>query len=215
MLTYLGDEADHYGRQRMFGSLGWGLAMFFVGIALDHSTAFPGHPCGPHEKERNYTICFAVFSVLMGCALITASQFKVSEKVLRFEKVCLCAEFFSFFVHYVISFGWKWFEFSYIEICVCICVCIYHYCHLWVLVLPMTRISYFQFYYSEASNDMNLEEVKEPVDNGPRPWNEPKIPMQEQKSQRQKIDEAIGTIKVRQNSEYICKMSVLWKLLMS
>lgn len=44
---------------------------------------------------------------------------------------------------------------------------------------------------------MTLEEVKEPVDNGPRPWNEPKIPMQEQKSQRQKIDEAIGTIKVR------------------
>lgn len=129
VLTYLGDEADHYGRQRMFGSLGWGLAMFFVGIALDHSTAFPGHPCGPHEKERNYTICFAVFSVLMGCALITASQFK--------------------------------------------------------------------FYYSEASNDMNLEEVKEPVDNGPRPWNEPKIPMQEQKSQRQKIDEAIGTIKTK------------------
>lgn len=40
------------------------------------------------------------------------------------------------------------------------------------------------------------EEVKEPVDNGPRPWNEPKIPLQEHKSQRQKIDEAIGTIKV-------------------
>ncbi|KAG7172105.1 Major facilitator superfamily domain-containing protein 6-like 1, partial [Homarus americanus] len=76
VLTYLADEADHYGRQRMFGSLGWGLSMFFVGIALDHSTAFPGHPCRPHEKERNYTICFAVFSVLMGCALITASQFK-------------------------------------------------------------------------------------------------------------------------------------------
>lgn len=95
MLTYLGDEADHYGRQRMFGSLGWGLAMFFVGIALDHSTAFPGHPCGPHEKERNYTICFAVFSVLMGCALITASQFKVSKKV---EVLEMCAYVSVFFV---------------------------------------------------------------------------------------------------------------------
>ncbi|KAK7076565.1 Major facilitator superfamily domain-containing protein 6 [Halocaridina rubra] len=126
VLTYLGDEADHYGRQRMFGSLGWGLAMFFVGIALDHSTAFPGHPCGPHEKERNYTICFAVFSVLMGCAMITASQFK--------------------------------------------------------------------FDYTEPA--VQEAEVKEPVDNGPRPWNEPKIPMQEQKSQRQKLDEAIGNIKL-------------------
>lgn len=62
----------------MFGSLGWGLAMFFIGIALDHSTAFPGHPCQAHDGERNYTICFAVFSVLMCCALITATQFKVT-----------------------------------------------------------------------------------------------------------------------------------------
>lgn len=58
----------------MFGSLGWGLAMFFVGIALDHSTAFPDHPCGPEKKEKNYTICFATFSVLMAAALITATQ---------------------------------------------------------------------------------------------------------------------------------------------
>lgn len=65
----------------MFGSLGWGLAMFFVGIALDHSTAFPDHPCGPALKEKNYTICFATFSVLMGAALITATQitFKYDE----------------------------------------------------------------------------------------------------------------------------------------
>lgn len=66
----------------MFGSLGWGLAMFFVGIALDHSTAFPNHPCGPDKKEKNYTICFATFSVLMGAALICSTQitFKYDEE---------------------------------------------------------------------------------------------------------------------------------------
>ncbi|GJQ77082.1 hypothetical protein Trydic_g23653 [Trypoxylus dichotomus] len=74
VITILGEDADRYGHQRMFGSLGWGLAMFFVGIALDHSTAFPNHPCGPEKKEKNYTICFATFSVLMGAALITATQ---------------------------------------------------------------------------------------------------------------------------------------------
>ncbi|VEN43408.1 unnamed protein product [Callosobruchus maculatus] len=74
VLTLLGEDADTYGHQRMFGSLGWGLAMFFVGIALDHSTAFPNHPCGPDKKEKNYTICFATFSVLMGAALISATQ---------------------------------------------------------------------------------------------------------------------------------------------
>lgn len=71
----------------MFGSLGWGLAMFFVGIALDHSTAFSEHPCGPDAREKNYTMCFATFSVLMGAALITATQinfkydFPVTEPV--------------------------------------------------------------------------------------------------------------------------------------
>ncbi|CAG9824009.1 unnamed protein product, partial [Phaedon cochleariae] len=74
VLTLLGEDSDTYSHQRMFGSLGWGLAMFFVGIALDHSTAFPHHPCGPDEKEKNYTICFATFSVLMGAALISATQ---------------------------------------------------------------------------------------------------------------------------------------------
>lgn len=76
-LSYLGDDTDNYGRQRMFGSLGWGLSMFFVGMALDHSTTFPEHPCKfQHNKEKNYIVCFAVFSVLMTCALITATQFR-------------------------------------------------------------------------------------------------------------------------------------------
>lgn len=75
-LCFLGDNIDNYGKQRMFGSLGWGLAMFFVGIALDQSKVFPYHPCEPHGRERNYTICFATFSVLMGCAFISATQFR-------------------------------------------------------------------------------------------------------------------------------------------
>lgn len=81
VITLLGENVDKYGHQRMFGSLGWGLAMFFVGIALDHSTAFPNHPCGPERQEKNYAICFATFSVLMGAALLTATQinFKYDE----------------------------------------------------------------------------------------------------------------------------------------
>ena len=79
-LQYLGPaRADLYGRQRMFGSLGWALAMFSVGILLDHSTAFTNHPCGKAgPDERNYSVCFAIYSVLMGCALIVATQFRFS-----------------------------------------------------------------------------------------------------------------------------------------
>lgn len=81
VITLLGEDADRYGHQRMFGSLGWGVAMFFVGIALDHSTAFPDHPCGPEKQEKNYSICFATFAVSMAAALIAATQitFKYPE----------------------------------------------------------------------------------------------------------------------------------------
>ncbi|XP_060523861.1 major facilitator superfamily domain-containing protein 6 [Cylas formicarius] len=86
VITILGEDADTYGHQRMFGSLGWGLAMFFVGIALDHSTAFPNHPCGPDKKEKNYTICFATFSVLMGAALITATQINFKYEQIDYDQ---------------------------------------------------------------------------------------------------------------------------------
>ena len=32
---------DKYGSQRMFGSIGWGVTMFIMGIVLDYSTIFP------------------------------------------------------------------------------------------------------------------------------------------------------------------------------
>ena len=35
-------RCDFNGRGRMYGSLGWGLAMFIIGIALDNSTYIPG-----------------------------------------------------------------------------------------------------------------------------------------------------------------------------
>lgn len=46
VLNLLGKEnADQYGRQRMFASIGWGLTMFFVCLTLDNSHTFSYHPC--------------------------------------------------------------------------------------------------------------------------------------------------------------------------
>lgn len=56
-----------------------------------------------------------------------------------------------------------------------------------------------------------MDEIKEPVDTGPRPWNEPKIPMQQTKTGKEKIEEAIGTLKVSTTEfsyEYISKKSL-------
>ncbi|VDK38900.1 unnamed protein product [Taenia asiatica] len=78
VMTYLEENGPHlYGRQRMFGSVGWGLAMFFVGIALDQSQSFPDHPClRPGRREKNYMVSFAVFTVFMSCAAIAGSQLR-------------------------------------------------------------------------------------------------------------------------------------------
>jgi len=74
-LCYLGENTDLYGRQRTFGSFGWAITLLLVGMALDDSKFIADHPCGPHQRERSYTVCFTIFSLLMGCAFITATQF--------------------------------------------------------------------------------------------------------------------------------------------
>ncbi|XP_016046257.1 major facilitator superfamily domain-containing protein 6 isoform X2 [Erinaceus europaeus] len=77
-LQYLGKHRDRYGLQRMWGSLGWGLAMLSVGIGIDYThmeVPIDGKGCRPPEY-RNYQIVFIVFGVLMTMALIVATQFR-------------------------------------------------------------------------------------------------------------------------------------------
>lgn len=78
-LHYLGKARDRYGLQRMWGSLGWGLAMLLVGIWIDHThlkVTIDGIGCIiPDFRLHNYQIAFIVFGVLMGVAFIVATQF--------------------------------------------------------------------------------------------------------------------------------------------
>ncbi|KAM3667564.1 major facilitator superfamily domain-containing protein 6 isoform 2-T3 [Ammospiza maritima maritima] len=77
-LQYLGKHRDRYGLQRMWGSLGWGLAMLSVGIGIDYThteVAIEGQGCKAPEY-KNYRIVFIVFGVLMTMALVVATQFR-------------------------------------------------------------------------------------------------------------------------------------------
>ncbi len=75
VVTILGEEnMDKYGAQRMFGSIGWGVTMFIMGIVLDHSKIFQHAKCEMNRGQRNYNVCFAVFSALMFLALVVATQ---------------------------------------------------------------------------------------------------------------------------------------------
>lgn len=61
----------------MFGSLGWGLAIFIVATILDQSKSLTFHACGTSGPlEKNYSVCFAAFSVCMTFALICATRFE-------------------------------------------------------------------------------------------------------------------------------------------
>lgn len=76
-LQYLGKARDRYGLQRMWGSLGWGLAMLLVGIWIDHTHVkvwIDGEGCDVPD-HHNYLIAFIVFGVLMGVAFVVATQF--------------------------------------------------------------------------------------------------------------------------------------------
>ncbi len=77
-LQYLGPHRDRYGLQRMWGSLGWGIAMLCVSIWIDHTSTdlVIGNMECSKENYKNYQIAFIVFGVLMGIALIVATQFK-------------------------------------------------------------------------------------------------------------------------------------------
>ncbi|RXN31406.1 major facilitator superfamily domain-containing 6-B-like isoform X1 [Labeo rohita] len=84
-LQYLGSHRDRYGLQRMWGSLGWGVAMLSVGIWIDHThiTIFiQGSGCVLPDY-KNYQIAFIVFGVLMTLALIVATQFHFDNRVYR------------------------------------------------------------------------------------------------------------------------------------
>ncbi len=76
VITMLGEEhQDKYGKQRMFGSFGWAVAMFIMGMVLDHSHFDRAtSKCDVNLGQKNYHVCFYVFAFFMACALLVATQ---------------------------------------------------------------------------------------------------------------------------------------------
>ena len=66
----------------MFGSIGWGVTMFIMGMVLDHSRVFQEAKCQTNEGQRNYNVCFFVFALLMFIALLVGFMlpFKYKER---------------------------------------------------------------------------------------------------------------------------------------
>ena len=76
-LQMLGKETHRYGKQRLTGSLGWGMGAFIVGASLKTT-----HRCSMSKSREivDYIPCFYVFAVLMTLGLIVSFKFKFSSQ---------------------------------------------------------------------------------------------------------------------------------------
>lgn len=75
LLEYLGESRIHYGKQRLWGSLGHGIASFLVGILMERSRHLT---CG--EEFIDYTTSFSVFTVFMLITLVISANFEFRYK---------------------------------------------------------------------------------------------------------------------------------------
>ena len=75
LLEYLGEGRIHYGKQRLWGSLGYGISSFLVGTLLERSRHLT---CG--EEFIDYTTCFCAFTVLMLTTLVITANFEFQYK---------------------------------------------------------------------------------------------------------------------------------------
>jgi len=76
-LTMLGKETHRYGKQRLTGSLGWGMGAFIVGASLKTT-----HRCSMSKNREivDFIPCFYVFAVLMTIGLLVSMKFKFASK---------------------------------------------------------------------------------------------------------------------------------------
>ncbi|KAJ1350538.1 hypothetical protein KIN20_006343 [Parelaphostrongylus tenuis] len=82
------DNPQEFGKIRLFASVGWGLAMFVMGVGLDYSDTFRNHPCPTtNTTEKNYTLCFVMCSIFMCAAMLLATQFKFDNETARPDEV--------------------------------------------------------------------------------------------------------------------------------
>lgn len=69
-------DTHKYGKQRLWGSAGNGLAAFIVGASISRTNLCPGE-----EKQVNYYLCFYIYAVLLFLAIIAGSRLQFNTKL--------------------------------------------------------------------------------------------------------------------------------------
>ena len=68
-------ETHKYGQQRLWGSIGNGLAAFIVGSSISQSNLCPGE-----ERQVNYYWCFYIYAVFLFLSIIAGSRLQFSSR---------------------------------------------------------------------------------------------------------------------------------------
>lgn len=71
------DETHKYGKQRLWGSVGYGSMAFLIGTAISRTHLCP--PGSARRKDVNYYPCFAMFVVYNIIALVIGSRFNFNN----------------------------------------------------------------------------------------------------------------------------------------
>lgn len=72
-IQLLGKDTHEYGKQAMWGSVGYGITAFVVGASVSGQKRY--NPCSK-EMNTNFIPCFYVYGVYMLCAICVATRFQ-------------------------------------------------------------------------------------------------------------------------------------------
>lgn len=68
-----GDKPNHYGQQRLWGAVGWGLFTFVAGFLVDEMSK--------NQFKKDYTIAFYIVMINVILSIVVSYQLKVSTNL--------------------------------------------------------------------------------------------------------------------------------------
>jgi exosortase/archaeosortase len=71
LFSAVGDRPSHYGYQRLWGAVGWGVFAIISGLLVDEFSK--------GQAQKDYTVVFYLMIVLLFLDVIVSSRLKVSD----------------------------------------------------------------------------------------------------------------------------------------
>lgn len=77
-----GDKPNHYGQQRLWGAVGWGLFTLIAGVLIDELSK--------NQFKKDYTIAFYIAVINILLSIVVSYQLKVNIKLIPYTLFSSC-----------------------------------------------------------------------------------------------------------------------------